>query len=96
MSMLRALQVLGDVRRDPSGGRQTTWRVADAENAMRREGLDAELGELRRLMQVLPTDLDLPMYEFYRWGYDEWRPSPDDVRAFVETCRRLTGGSTAA
>jgi hypothetical protein len=78
---------LSEARRDPGALPPVTWSdIEMAEGAMKRVGLHAELTELQEETRVPPS---LPMYEFYRWGYDEWHPTEEGLRAFVAACRRL-------
>ena len=92
MSSSRVAAVLSEVRRDLGTLPPATWSdTAMAEGEMQRAGLHAELGELHEATRVPP---DLPMYEFYRWGYDEWQPGEDGLRAFVASCRRLVDEQT--
>lgn len=91
MSVLQALAILDEVRRDSSALPPATWDDAfEAQDEMERAGLSRELWELQCATRDPP---DLLMYEFYRWGFDEWQPGPDDLKAFVAACRRLVTGS---
>jgi hypothetical protein len=55
-------------------------------DAMRAAGLAVELQALRSVTIDPP---DLPLFEYYWFGFDTWSPSLDDRLVFVETCRRI-------
>jgi len=54
--------------------------------AMRAAGLAVELQAVRAVTVDPP---DLPLFEYYWFGFDTWTPSLDDRLVFVESCRRI-------
>ena len=89
MTPEEALALIREVLRDSASLRLVApGDLESAELEMRQRGLTSEIAQIRTWLIDPP---DLPMYEYYRFGFDEFNPGPHNEPLLVAVYRHVIG-----